>query len=683
MSKKMRITLGQKIILCVLIMQVMIIVLLAGFVVRKTTTDARETAINNMKTITQERAQIVRNYVKETEDTLTAYSRAGEIRTILENPTNQKAFEDAQKYTETFSGDVDNLEGLYASEWNTHVLTHTNAGVVGIVTREGDSLKALQEAMLKADGVYNTGIIISPASKQQIVSLYRAVLNDAGQPIGLVGGGVFTNGLIGMLDELSIEGMSESKYCMVNAKDGQYIFVDDDTKTAQVSEEDYIKEVCGRLATATGDESGFVEHTMDGERYISTYYYMADHGWVFFINNSEQEIFASISEMKSVLVILAICALVILSVFSFLFISKMMKPMAKIENGIVALKDYNIRNNAELHKFGKRNDELGSIASATESLIGSLRNIVSTLQGCCGELDSKADRLQFSSGNLIDSVEDNVAVTEEFSASIENTNSIIGNVDDEISKINEATQSVLQNISDSVTASDDVIDSAHDMRTQADSAYSMGQEMLIKTKSSVKSALESLKQLAKINDLAAEILTISGQTNLLSLNASIEAARAGEAGRGFAVVAGEIGTLADTSKNTASAIQNLCQEADRSIEAVDECFDFVIKFIENDVVAQFKDFVEKSTVYSQDVDTIKRQLDLAEQEVQQLCEYVVQIAGEMDNVKTITGDNKAAINSIAEKNESTALIAEAIQKQSEENRQLAQKLQELVDNFKQ
>jgi methyl-accepting chemotaxis protein len=60
----------------------------------------------------------------------------------------------------------------------------------------------------------------------------------------------------------------------------------------------------------------------------------------------------------------------------------------------------------------------------------------------------------------------------------------------------------------------------------------------------------------KVQDVVGIIEAISGQVQMLSLNAAIEAHRAGEAGRGFAVVAQEVKTLANQTRTAAAGIRD-------------------------------------------------------------------------------------------------------------------------------
>ena len=184
------------------------------------------------------------------------------------------------------------------------------------------------------------------------------------------------------------------------------------------------------------------------------------------------------------------------------------------------------------------------------------------------------------------------------------------------------------------------------------------------------------------NNMANEILDITRQTNLLSLNASIEAARAGEAGRGFAVVASEISKLADSSSDTATNIQEICNETNASIGAVQKCFDEIIGFLENDVANRFEEITKSSEEYNIAVESIKDIMNAIQNDMQQFSTEMKDINDQVNSIRLASKDNEVAVEDIVSKNENTNTTASVLNEILKTNQNNTSKLQNLVQEFK-
>ena len=321
----------------ILIIQLVVMALLVILITKVVGSMSRKNAQDNMATLTDERAQIIENFVDESEKTLSKFCRASQVTDLLEldpevlktlankdtrkNATaeEQAIWRKAQDYTVEFGKDIDNLEGVWIGTWDTLVMTQTNEAVVGMTTRKDEGpLNALRTSLLDAgDGVYDTGIIISPASGQQILSMYKAVYSN-GKPVGLVGLGIFTEGLVETLNNLTIRGIDNSSYYMVNTADNKFIFINDPSLVATEVQDPNLVKVSNALREGTADKVGTFEFIDSGVKQISTYAFMQNRGWVLMLNAPKSEVYAMTNNMRAFVAIFGVLILGLVVIFGII-----------------------------------------------------------------------------------------------------------------------------------------------------------------------------------------------------------------------------------------------------------------------------------------------------------------------------------------------------------------------------
>ncbi len=643
----------------------------------------KETSIDNMKTSLEAKQKVIEEYVSNAEAQLVSYSKGIEIINLLKDPQNDLLKEKAQQYTENYFKELENWEGIYTAEWNTHVIAHSNPEVVGITTREGDALKQLQDAMTEANGLYNTGIIISPASEKLTLSMYYPVYSEDGKKIlGYVGGGPFGEELQKLLDTMTVEGLENARFTMVNTNTKTYIFDQDEKRIAQKIED---KAMLSILQAAKGQnekkcqEMEFTDE--NGIDSLAAYCYVPERGWAVILTDTEDEIYMIANSNRKTLAIFCIVFFLLITLLSWFVIHLCIHPLTVAESAILELKNLNLKKNKKLGKYVNRKSEIGHIATAIDSLYETFDDIISTLNQCSDSLIDSATKITDSSHVLFECVDDSATTAEQVVTGAETTKQAVTSVGNEIARISDLVLRVDEQVQAGSDKSDVLIQSVQEMKTVANQSLETNEDKMKTTEKNIEEAMQNLQSLTRINEMVDQILDITNQTNLLSLNASIEAARAGEAGKGFAVVASEIGNLALNSSQTATQIQNICNETNQNIAYVRNCFESILTFWKTGVSKQFGDFIEMANEYSVSIASIQSVIQDIKNVSDSFGEVVTIIRKQVDMVQNASDENTKGMEQIIEKLERTTSTTEMLGNITKTNKGNAESLHDIVRKF--
>ena len=311
------------------------------------------------------------------------------------------------------------------------------------------------------------------------------------------------------------------------------------------------------------------------------------------------------------------------------------------------------------------------------------------MHGILVNISRDSDLLQRASRSIDENMRNSLADSDEVSTAMEELSAAMTETADSISSIYQLMNDMVDGfgdirgqISSGSEYSRSMKERAQVIGADAISEQTGAREQIAQIEQEVRTRIESARAVERINGLTGDILNISDQTNLLSLNASIEAARAGEAGRGFAVVASEIGNLAQDSARAASEIQNLAGALINDVGALAKAAEDMIAFIEGSALKGYDDLVKTSGEYKDSAESIDSIMKNCTDVSDRLSLAIDKLSEFTDAVNTAVTQSAAGVNQASERSTDLAMHLSNIGDQTQASRSMTDELFGEVNHFK-
>ena len=341
-------------------------------------------------------------------------------------------------------------------------------------------------------------------------------------------------------------------------------------------------------------KQGLLEYEYKGDTKIAALKTFEQMGWTIAVSSMSKEIFASVSQLGKVNVIMVTVVVLVAAVIIFLIANTVAKP---INNVVAGLKDA-AEGEGDLTKRldVKSRDEVGELGKWFNVFIEKVQVIIRDVASNADHLSDSSRNLSAISGQMSTGAEQTTLKARTVSASSEEMSA-------NMNSVAAAMEQASTNVQLVASAAEEMTATINEIAGNTEKAHTITNDAVTQAEKASSQVGDLGKAAQEIGKVVEAITDISEQVNLLALNATIEAARAGEAGKGFAVVANEIKELA---KQTAVATGEIKQRVE-SIQTSTDGTVFQIGHISkvvnqvNEIVGVIATAVEEQSVTTKEI----------------------------------------------------------------------------------
>lgn len=533
------------------------------------------------------------------------------------------------------------------------------------------------------EGMYISSPYVDADTGKMIITMSTPIKKE-GVLLGVIAADIFIDDLTNMVKNIDL---GEGSYVFLTTDNGDIITHGNNeyNPSAEYGFTNIKNILEGSLAPIfQGEDLGLKDRAVldyDGENRIFLFNDVNECHWkvglAMSVENTLNQLDRAIMYTLLVTIIIVIMAVVI----SLIISKSISKPILRTVDVSKSMSNLDFSKDIE-EKDLKRTDEIGIMFNSYQAIVDKFRSFSKDLNESItvtNDVYSKTiERLNF----LLDQADNNSATTEELSAAMEEITATVTSLNESTNDMDKAIVDFAERVEEGANTSREISERADKLNVQFTESKNRTLTIYKEARSKIEDAIEASKNVNKINVLSNAILEITEKTSLLALNAAIEAARAGESGRGFTVVADEIRKLADSSQKTVEEIKYVADTIVGSVNLIIDNIRSLSEFLEKDVIKDYEMMVEAVDQYNRDGVLLNDILSDLSANSEELTASMNSLATSFNEISITIESSTIATEDIAKKNLNVVEAISDINKIMDNNKKIAEKLQQLVSQVK-